>query len=88
MPPAPYRQYLPDLDLALERFTDRVPDDGAWYLSRAGDQIGRYRTRDEAMGAWRLVLEESGWKPPKKPVDAREAILRESRERWARNRGG
>lgn len=84
----PYRQTLPDLELSLERYTGNVPDDGGWYLLRAGEQVGRYRTRNEAMEAWKAVLDEAGWKPPTRAIDARDALLRESRERWARNRGG
>lgn len=88
MPATPYRQYLPDLDLALERLTDKVPDDGAWYLIRAGRQLGRYRTRSQAMEAWKAVLDEAEWEPAKRSVDSREVFLRESRERWSRNRAG
>jgi hypothetical protein len=88
MPATPYRQYLPALDLALERLTTKVPSDGAWYLTQSGKRIGRYRTRNEAMKAWKAVLTEAGWKPSEKPVNSREVLLRESRERWARNRAG
>lgn len=84
----PYKQVLPDLELSLERYTDNVPADGGWYLLRAGKQIGRFRSREEAMEAWKSVLAETGWKPPERSVDARDALLRESRERWARNRAG
>lgn len=83
-----YKQVLPELELSLEHYTDAVPDDGGWYLMRKGKQVGRYRSRKEAMVAWKTVIEREGWEPPKLEVDAREAVLRESRERWARNRGG
>lgn len=84
----PYKQMLPDLNLSLERYTDNVPGDGAWYLLRGGREIGRFRSREQATAAWKAVLAETGWEPPERPVDAREALLRESRERWARNRAG
>ena len=83
-----FRQVLPDLDLSLERYTEAVPDDGAWYLVRAGEQVGRFRTRKEALDAWKAALDEAGWEAPKRRVDTRETLLREARERWARNRGG
>jgi hypothetical protein len=40
------------------------------------------------MDAWNSALAEAGWKPPERPVDSGDALLRESRERWARNRAG
>ena len=88
MPESPYRQYLPKLGLALERHTDKVPNDGAWYLTQSGNLLGRYRNRKQAMKAWHVALSEAGWKPAKKAVDSRQALLQESKERWARNRAG
>jgi hypothetical protein len=88
MPASPYRQFLPKLDLALERLTDKVPNDGAWYLTRSGTLLGRYRTRKEAMKAWQATLDAADWKPPKRVVDPRKTLLRESTERWSRNRAG
>jgi hypothetical protein len=82
----PFRQYLPDLDLSIERFTDAVPADGGWYLLRSGEQLGRYRSLKDAKLAWHRVVQDSGWSPRKQDVDARAALRRESAERWARNR--
>ena len=83
-----YRQVLPELELSLERYTDDVPDDGAWYLMRKGKQIGRYRSRKEAMEGWRAAIDEANWQPAERPIDARAALLREAGERWSRNRAG
>lgn len=83
-----YRQVLPQLDLSIERYTDAVPDDGAWHLIRAGQQLGRYRSLRSAQEAWRVVVEESGWKAEPRPVDATDARRREATERWARDRAG
>jgi hypothetical protein len=83
-----YRQHLPDLDLSIERYTDAVPSDGAWYLLRGGEQLGRYRSLKAAQEAWKHVLRESGWTPKAREVDAAAARRREQKERWARNRAG
>jgi hypothetical protein len=84
-----YRQHLPALGLALERGTEGVPADGAWYLLREGRQIGRYKTRDDAVAAWKAVIEESGWEPPPRADgDPAETLRRERAEYWARNRAG
>jgi hypothetical protein len=84
----PYRQVLPKLELSIERYTDHVPNDGAWYLLRGGGQIGRYRSLNAAQEAWRKVVRESGWTPDRREVDPDEVRRREQKERWARNRAG
>lgn len=88
MPAKPYKQVLPALKLSLERGTDAVPADGAWYLIRDGIQIGRYRTLSAAQDVWRDVVHASGWKPPKRQIDVADVRRREQTERWSRNRAG
>jgi hypothetical protein len=84
----PYRQTLPDLDLSIERFTDRVPTDGRWYILRAGEPVGRFRSLSAAQEAWRKIVRESGWKAKPIEVDPADVHRREQAERWSRNRGG
>ena len=84
----PYRQVLPDLALSIERYTPDVPDDGGWYLLRAGEQLGRYKTLKAAQVAWKGVVQETGWTPRERQVDAHQIRRREQMERWSRNRGG
>ena len=84
----PYRQFLPELELSLERGTDAVPDDGHLHLLRAGEELGRYRSLKSAQAAWREVVRESGWKPQPRVVDPAKIRRREQTERWARNRAG
>lgn len=84
----PYRQFLPDLDLSIERYTDAVPGDGGWYLLRTGKQLGRFRSLKAAQEAWAGVVHEAGWTPPGREVDPAEVRRREQKERWARNRAG
>jgi hypothetical protein len=84
----PYRQVLPDLELSIERFTEAVPPDGAWYLLRGGEQLGRYRSLKAAQEAWREVIQQSGWKPKPRGFDTEAVRRREQMERWSRNRAG
>jgi hypothetical protein len=84
----PYRQALPDLDLSIERRTERVPSDGYFYLLRSGETLGRFRSLRAAQDAWREVVRESDWKPASHPRDASETLRREKAERWSRNRAG
>jgi hypothetical protein len=83
-----YRQYLPDQDLSIERFTDAVPDDGGWYLIRSGERLGRFQSLTAAQKAWKDVLRETGWEPPRHRIDPVAVRRREQMERWARNRAG
>ena len=84
----PYLQALPALALSIERFTERVPPDGLWYVLKDGDEVGRFRTLKAAQEAWREVIRQSDWKPRPCAVNPEEARRREQAERWARNRGG
>jgi hypothetical protein len=84
----PYRQALPALALSIERYTPNVPADGAWYVLKDGQEVGRFRTLKAARKAWDAEIASSDWSPTERPVDAKEAIARERGERWARNRGG
>jgi hypothetical protein len=84
----PYKQHLPDLDLSIERYTDTVPKDGAWYLLQAGRQLARYRSLKAAQEAWKALVQESGWTPSRREVNPAEVRRREQKERWARNRAG
>ena len=88
MPAEPYRQVLPALELSIERLTSTVPDDGAWYVLRAGKQIGRFRTLKAAKEAWDAEIGASGWQPPRRSIDPDGMFARERSERWARNRAG
>jgi hypothetical protein len=84
----PYRQALPEIGLAIECGTDSVPPDGAFYLIRNGEAIGRFRTLKAAQEAWRETIRELGWKPTPRATDATEVLRREQSERWSRNRAG
>ena len=85
---APYRQYLPDLDLSIEHDTENTRDPRGWFLLRGGEELGRYGSQAAARQAWKDVLDEAGWKPPARELDASEVLRRASSERWARNRAG
>lgn len=79
-------QRLPALELSIERYTDAVPDDGAWYLLCAGDQLARFKTYKAAKDAWDEFVSASGWKPERRQLDPKEYLIREAtmreNERW------
>jgi hypothetical protein len=84
----PYRQLLPELGLSIERLTDNVPADGAWYMLRAGETVGRFRSLKAAQAAWREALRAADWKPKPRELDVGDVQRREQIERWSRNRAG
>jgi hypothetical protein len=84
----PYRQVLPELELSIERLTESVPPDGYWYVLKAGERVGRFRSLKAAQAVWRDIVRESGWVPKPPEVDFADVRRREQIERWSRNRAG
>lgn len=60
-----YKQYIPDLQLAIERFTPDVPPDGKYYLLRDGKVVGVYASLKKAQEKFRQIVAESGFVPKK-----------------------
>ena len=58
-----YRQYIPDLDLSIERYTEAVPSDGKYHVLRKGAIVGSFRQLKQAQEAFRKLVQESGFKP-------------------------
>ena len=83
-----YVQRLPALGLSIERNTSAVPLDGRWHLLRDSVEINSYRSLKAAQEAWRQIVAESGWTPPRveqrSPSEIREAERR-AQDRDARN---
>lgn len=75
-----YRQAIPDLELAVERGTPRVPDDGYFYVLFKGETRGRHRTLKKTQTQYREIAARQHWKPAqhvgKGPDPAAEAIER------------
>jgi hypothetical protein len=74
--------------LSIERFTESVPADGQWYVLKAGERVGRFRSLKAAQDAWREIVRKSGWKPKPRELDMADLRRREQIERWSRNRAG
>ncbi len=62
-----YRQTIPELELSIERGTNRVPEDGRFYVLRNGEVLGAFRSFKKALELYKRVVEESGYRPP--PVE-------------------
>ncbi len=58
-----YRQYIPELQLSIERSTETVPKDGKFYVIREGHVLGRFRSLKQAQELFRQVVQETGFKP-------------------------
>ena len=59
----PYRQYIPDLQLSIERNTQAVPDDGKYYVLNQGRVMGGFRSLKQAQALFKQVVEEQNYAP-------------------------
>ena len=67
-----YRHYIPDLDLSIERYTSRVPNDGKFHILYKGNIIDSFRLKKQAEQKFYQIVKESGYKPKiqkSKPID-------------------
>ena len=59
----PYRQYIPDLHLSIERNTQIVPGDGKYYVLKEGQVLGEFRSLKQAQTLFKQVVEEQNYAP-------------------------
>lgn len=92
-----YRQYIPDLNLSIERYTEQTPNDGKYYVLQNGEVLGSFRSLKQAQEIFKKVVQESGYKPspPKRSKTTSELMTERYMEAkelyWAdshRYRGG
>lgn len=69
----PYKQYIPDLQLSIEKDTQNVPSDGCYYVVRAGTIRGKYRSLRKAEELFHALVKESGYKPKSEKAKAKTA---------------
>jgi len=60
-----YRRSLPQINLSIERNTNKVPCDGKYYLFKDGVILKIYRSRSKADEHFQQIVDESGFKPQK-----------------------
>lgn len=73
-----YRHYIPAIDLAIERYTNRVPADGKYHLIQKANIIGSFRSKKLAEQKFYELVKESGYKPDTstiKPIDPSDTAL-------------
>lgn len=58
-----YKQALPDLELSIERATDRTPEPAKYYVFHKGEVIGVFPSLKAAQVRYKRIVEESGYKP-------------------------
>ena len=58
-----YRQAIPDLNLSIEKATDKVPNDGKYHVLRNEEVLGSFRSLKQAQELYRKMVQESGYKP-------------------------
>ena len=62
-----YRQFIPDLELSVERATDNVPQDGKYHVLKGGRDLGSFRVLKQAQALFKQVVNESEYQPPPPP---------------------
>lgn len=58
-----YKQYIPDLQLSIERSTGVVPNDGRFHVLHAGKVLGSFSSLKKAQELYKGVITESNYKP-------------------------
>ena len=58
-----YRQAIPDLNLSIEKATDKVPNDGKYHVLRNEEVLGSFRSLKQAQELYRKIVQESWYKP-------------------------
>lgn len=73
-----YRRELPQIDLSVERGTDRVPNDGKFHILRDGEVLESFKLEKTAVARFREIAQEIGFSPEgskAKPTNAFEEDL-------------
>jgi hypothetical protein len=58
-----YKHYIPDIKLSIEKGTDKVPNDGKYYIVSDGHIIDAFKSRKQAEEKFKQLIEASGYKP-------------------------
>ena len=74
-----YHQSLPDLGIAIERNTPRVPQDGRYYVLKGDEVVARFPNLKRALDRFKALKEELGFQP--KPVAEQSNATQEHLER-------
>ena len=77
-----YKHFIPKLELSIERNTVNVPNDGRFYVVKAGKVLQNFRSRKLAEEKFRELVKESGFKPEEQPTEKMNPID-EAAERYA-----
>lgn len=64
-----YKQYIPDIELSIEKNTGNIPQDNKYYLIHKGKIIESFKTLKLAEVKFKEKVKEIGYKP--KPVEKR-----------------
>jgi hypothetical protein len=81
-----YRQQLPNLDLAVERATERTPDENQFHVFYRGELVGSHKKLLAAQAQFKQLRDESGWTPPERKDDLTpEQKLARERELYQRS---
>lgn len=76
-----YKREIPDLALSVERATEKVPNDGLFYLLKKGRVLESFRTEEGAVMKFRRMVSEIGYQRPEQAPDTALTPTEEALER-------
>ncbi len=76
-----YKQYIPDLNLSIERTTESVPHDGKFHVIREGEVLQSFRSLKQAQEFFKDIVKKSGYKP-KSEAKSRKTASQQNIDRY------
>lgn len=76
-----YRQFIPSLDIAIERNTEQVPQDNKYYLVIGGKIVAAFRSLKKAQAAFQEAVRATGY-TPERPETTPRAASEQAIERY------
>lgn len=58
-----YKHYIPEINLSIEKGTDKVPNDGKYYIVSDGRITDAFKFRRQAEEKFKRLVAERGYKP-------------------------
>lgn len=80
-----YKHYIPELNLSIEKNTEKVPSDGKFHLLKDGKIIESFRSQKKAEEKFKQLVFDSGYKP-KVPDNKSTDTVSETVDRFLRDK--
>ena len=72
-----YVQTLPEVGIAIERATERTPDDTQFHVFRGDEHVAAFKKLPDAQRLFTDLRDKSGWSPSVEQLTPEERVERE-----------